>query len=162
MIFPMQRKAIEYLLWLSSSLLLSVGIVLPMFSFQKFYIFNDTFSLLGGVLYLLEQGEILLFLILSVFSIVLPLYKMVLAFLLVNNRIQDAGQKMRIVKRLAVIGKWSMSDVFVIAVLAATVKLNMIATIEVHTGLYIFGSGVIVSMILVHTLLSDYELKPVA
>jgi len=158
----LQRKIVEYLLWLSSSSLLIVGIVLPMFSFQKFYIFNDTFSLLGGVLYLLEQGEILLFLILSVFSIVLPLYKMAIIFLLVNNRIQDAEQKMIIVKRLAVIGKWSMTDVFVIAVLAATVKLNMIATIEVHAGLYVFGAGVIISMLLVHSLLSDYELKPVA
>lgn len=157
----LQRKTVEYLLWLSSSLLLIVGIVLPMFSFQKFYIFNDTFSLLGGVIYLLQQGEIALFLILSAFSIVLPLYKMVLVFLLVSNRIQDVEQKMRTVKRLALIGKWSMTDVFVIAVLAATVKLNMIATIEVHAGLYVFGSGVILSMLLVHRLLSDYELKPV-
>ena len=54
-----------------------------------------------------------------------------------------------------------MVDVFVIAVLAATVKLNMIATIEVHIGLYLFGSGVIMSMLLVHSLLSDYELKPI-
>ncbi|WP_161957569.1 paraquat-inducible protein A [Mariprofundus sp. EBB-1] len=158
----MKRKIVEYLMWFSSSLLLAVGIVLPMFSFQKFYIFNDTFSLLGGVLYLLDQGEIALFLILSVFSIVLPMYKMVLAFLLVSNRLKDTEQNMRTVKRLAVIGKWSMTDVFVIAVLAATVKLNMIASIEVHVGLYVFAAGVMISMLLVHTLLSDYELKPIA
>ncbi len=132
-----------------------------MFSFNKFYIFNDTFSLLAAVAYLLQQGEIFLFLILFAFSIVLPLYKIALLFLLVSNRITEEEQKIRTVNRLAIIGKWSMADVFVIAVLAATVKLGMLASIEIHTGLFVFGSGVITSMLLVHTLLSEYELRPV-
>ncbi len=150
-----------YLLWFASSILLVTGMVLPMFSFHKFYIFNDTFSLLGGVSFLLQEGELFLFLILFAFSIALPLYKMLLSFFLVSNRIKEAGHKTQTVKRLAIIGKWSMTDVFVIAVLAATVKLGMIATIEVHVGLYVFGAGVITSMLLVHKLLSGYELKPV-
>lgn len=158
---PLQKKVIEYLLWLSSSILLISGMILPMFSFQKFYIFNDTFSLLGGVAYLIEEGEILLFLILFVFSIILPIYKMVISFLLVSEYIKDADHKLRTLKRLAFIGKWSMTDVFVIAVLAATVKLDMIATITVHAGLYVFGAGVLISMLLLHKLLAGYELKAV-
>ncbi|MDX8395606.1 MAG: paraquat-inducible protein A [Mariprofundaceae bacterium] len=145
---------------LSSSLLL-IGMVLPMFSFQRFYIFNDTFSLLGGVLYLLEQGELFLFVILFSFSIALPIYKMALSFLLVGDRIHDVEQKIKAVNQLAMIGKWSMTDVFAIAVLAATVKLGVIATIEVHAGLFVFGSGVITSMLLVYQLLSGYELRPI-
>jgi len=133
-----------------------------MFSFNKFYIFNDTFSLLGGVIFLLQEGELFLFVILFGFSIALPLYKMVLSFLLVSNRIKDPEHKIKTVNRLAIIGKWSMTDVFVIAILAATVKLGMIATIEVHTGLFVFGAGVITSMLLVHRLLVGYELRPVA
>jgi len=135
--------------------------ILPMFSFNKFYIFNDTFSLLGGVTFLLQEGEYFLFLILFAFSVALPLYKMILSFLLVSNRIKDAERKIKTVNRLAMVGKWSMTDVFVIAVLAATVKLGMIATIEVHAGLFVFGAGVIISMLLVNRLLSGYELRPV-
>jgi len=135
--------------------------VLPMFSFHKFYIFNDTFSLLGSVTYLLQKGEFFLFLILFAFSIALPLYKMALSFLLLSNRIREEGRRIKTVKQLAMVGKWSMTDVFVIAVLAATVKLGMIATIEVHVGLYVYGAGVITSMLLVHRLLSGYELRPV-
>ena len=132
-----------------------------MFSFHKFYIFNDTFSLLGSVTYLLQEGEFFLFLILFAFSIALPLYKMALSFLLLSNRIREEGRRIKTVKQLAMVGKWSMTDVFVIAVLAATVKLGMIATIEVHVGLYVYGAGVITSMLLVHRLLSGYELRPV-
>ena len=135
--------------------------ILPMFSFHKFYIFNDTFSLLASIIYLLQEGELFLFLILFTFSVAVPLYKMILSFLLVSNRISEKERKIKIVNRLAVMGKWSMADVFVIAVLAATVKLGMIASIEIHIGLFVFGSGVITSMLLVHTLLSDYELRPV-
>ena len=156
-----ERDLTGYLLWISSSLLLLAGMVLPMFSFHKFYIFDDTFSLLGGVIYLLEEGELFLFLILFAFSIALPIYKMVLSFLLVNNSIKEEERKIKIVNRLAIVGKWSMTDVFVIAILAATVKLGMIATIEVHTGLFVFGAGVITSMLLVHRLLAGYELRAV-
>jgi paraquat-inducible protein A len=156
-----ERKTIKYLLWIASCLLLLAGMILPMFSFNKFYIFNDTFSLLAGSIYLLQEGELFLFLILFTFSIAVPLYKIALSFLLVSNRITETARKIKIINRLAVIGKWSMADVFVIAVLAATVKLGMIANIEVHAGLFVFGSGVITSMMLVHTLLSDYELRPV-
>ncbi|OIO72790.1 MAG: hypothetical protein AUJ57_05300 [Zetaproteobacteria bacterium CG1_02_53_45] len=141
--------------------MLVTGMVLPMFSFHKFYIFNDTFSLLGSVTYLLQKGEFFLFLILFAFSIALPLYKMALSFLLLSNRIREEGRRIKTVKQLAMVGKWSMTDVFVIAVLAATVKLGMIATIEVHVGLYVYGAGVITSMLLVHRLLSGYELRPV-
>ncbi len=157
----MQRITIEQLLWFISSLLLISGMVMPMFSFQKFYIFNDTFSLLGGISHLLQQGELLLFLFLFCFSIALPSYKIVLSYLLVSHRIKDTAYKMKTIKRLLIIAKWSMADVFVIAVLAATVKLDMIATIEVHAGLFVFAAGVIISMIVVQRLLSDYELKPV-
>jgi len=157
--FTTNRSA--YLLWFVSSLLLLVGMVLPMFSFHKFYIFNDTFSLLGSVIYLLQQGELFLFLILLAFSIALPVYKMILSFLLVSHAIQDPQRKIKTVRWLAIIGKWSMTDVFVIAVLAATVKLGIIATIEVHVGLFVFGSGVITSMLLVYKLLAGYELRPV-
>ena len=156
-----KRDVTGYLLWIISSLLLLAGMVLPMFSFHKFYIFDDTFSLLGGVIYLLEEGELFLFLILLGFSMLLPIYKMVLSLLLVIDRMKDAETKLQVVNHLAIVGKWSMTDVFVIAVLAATVKLGMIATIEVHTGLFVFGAGVISSMLLVHRLLKGYALRPV-
>jgi paraquat-inducible protein A len=86
---------------------------------------------------------------------------MVLSFLLVSRRITETGHKIKAINQLAAIGKWSMADVFVIAILAATVKMDMIASIEIHAGLFVFGTGVIASMLLAHTLLADYELRPV-
>jgi len=155
------KRTMALSLWIISSVLLIAGMVLPMFSFHKFYIFNDTFSLLSSVIYLFGKGEYFLFLVLFGFSIAIPLYKVVLSLLLVSDRIKDTACKLKTVRRLAMIAKWSMADVFVIAVLAATVKLEMIASIEIHIGLIAFGAGVMMSMLLVHVLLSDYELRPI-
>lgn len=66
---------------------------------------------------------------------------------------------MKIVKRLAVLGKWSMADVFVVAVIAATVKMGMLATVQVHIGLLVFGFAVLTSMVLAHKQMSAYELR---
>jgi len=41
---------------------------------------------------------------------------------------------------------WAMLDVMIVALLVVTVKLGAIASIQVHSGLYIFGFGVILLM----------------
>jgi uncharacterized paraquat-inducible protein A len=43
-----------------------------------------------------------------------------------------------------------MLDVFIVAILIASVKLGSIATIEVHYGLYVFATGVIMIMVSAH------------
>ena len=150
----------EYRLWLVSCTLLVSGMILPMFTFQKFFIFNDTFSLLSGVIHLLTQGELVLFLIVTLFSIVTPLYKMYLSHRLAKNKISSPKDKLATVKRLAILGKWSMADVFVISVLVVTVKLGAMAEVQIHIGLFVFCLGVFLSMFSVHRQLSEYELIP--
>ena len=43
-------------------------------------------------------------------------------------------------------GKWSMLDVFVVAVLVVTVKLGAIASVEARYGLYAFTVAVFLTM----------------
>lgn len=47
-------------------------------------------------------------------------------------------------------GRWAMLDVLVVAVLIVTVKLGMIASIEIHWGFYVFASAVLLIMLLTH------------
>lgn len=148
-------------LWIISGILFLAGIVLPMFSFQKFYIFNDSFSLLGGILHLLSEGEIFLFFVILTFSIIAPIYKLYLCKVLIAKKNLDQDKRLKIVKQLAVVGKWSMADVFVVSVIAATVKIGMFATVQIHIGLFVFSLAVLSSMVLVHKQMSEYELRPV-
>jgi paraquat-inducible protein A len=136
--------------WFTVSAMLVAGAVLPMFTFSQFYIFNDTFSLASGIFYLLLQGEPLLFLVVFSFSILMPVWKMYLLYRLLHAQDGDNARRHRQLHVLSFLGKWSMLDVFVVAILVVTVKLGAIASITVHFGIYLFSLAVIASMLLTH------------
>lgn len=136
--------------WLTAALMLGVGAALPFFTFTKFFVFDDTFSLFSGIFHLLAEGEPVLFAIVFLFSIMLPVYKMFVLFRLINNRFLEEEIRHRYTSLLMFLGKWSMLDVFVVAMLIMTVKLGGIASVEAHVGLYLFSGGVLASMLLTH------------
>ncbi len=134
--------------WVAVVTMLGVGASLPFFTFSKFFVFYDTFSLFSGIFHLLTAGEPLLFALLFLFSIVMPVYKMFVLFRLINDPMLDERKRRRYTTMLMVLGKWSMLDVFVVAMLIMTIKLGAIASVEVHGGLYLFSAGVLASMLL--------------
>jgi paraquat-inducible protein A len=138
------------LAWFTVSAMLIAGAVLPMFTFSQFYIFNDTFSLVSGIYYLLAEGEPLLFIGVFSFSILMPVWKMFLLYRLLHSQDGDNTRRHRQLHVLSFLGKWSMLDVFVVAILVVTVKLGAIASITVHFGIYLFTLAVLASMLLTH------------
>lgn len=134
--------------WVAVVTMLGVGAALPFFTFSKFFVFDDTFSLFSGIFHLLSAGEPLLFALIFTFSIVMPVYKMFVLFRLINNPFLDELKRRRYTTMLMLLGKWSMLDVFVVAMLIMTIKLGAIASVEVHVGLYVFSAGVLASMLL--------------
>jgi len=137
-----------------------LGISLPMFTLQKFFVVKDTFSLLGGAYELFKAQEVFLVIVILGFSVFTPFLKFVLSWLVLS--IEEVNQTKRLfaIRKLAMICKWSMADVFIIAILAATIKLGGLATVKTHIGLLFFGIYVLLSMILTHRLLSNYSLQP--
>jgi paraquat-inducible protein A len=138
------------LAWFVVSAMLVAGAVLPMFTFSQFYIFNDTFSLASGIFYLLKEGEPLLFVVVFSFSILMPAWKMVLLYRLLHLSERDKERCQRQLHILSFLGKWSMLDVFVVAILVVTVKLGAVANVTVHVGIYLFTLAVLASMALTH------------
>jgi paraquat-inducible protein A len=119
-------------LWLTSFGLFGLGISLPMFTMEKFFVFKDSFSLLSGLYQLLTNGESFLFLLLFLFSVAMPLCKFYFSFRIAFGRLGTAELKLKRIKQLSIVGKWSMADVFVIAVLASTVKVGGLAEVHIH------------------------------
>ena len=152
-----KKTAFDKIIWLVSSLLFVAGVLLPMFSFNQFVVFHDRFSLFESVVYLLKEKEWFLSVALFVFSILAPAYKLYLLGILLRNKETDTRIKAQIIKKLAIISKWSMADVFVVAIIVSTVKLGIIANVTVHIGIVFFGLAVLLSMLLVHRQMSKYE-----
>lgn len=136
-----------------------LGISLPIFSLEKFFLLVDSFSMLTGIYQLWIQGEYLLALIIMIFSVCIPLYKFVLCLRITACNMLDK-RRLPMVNQLLFIGKWSMADVFLIAILAATLKLGGLASVTAHIGLLFFGFSVLSSLWLTHRLLGAYQLTP--
>ncbi len=143
-----------------SIMLFCIGISLPMFTLQKFFVVNDTFSLLGGVYQLVLAKEALLASVIFGFSVVTPILKFSLSWLVLSIDEVNESKRLFAIRKLAMICKWSMADVFIIAILAATIKLGGLATVKIHIGLIFFAAYVLLSMILTHRLLRNYSLQP--
>ena len=117
----------------------AIGIWAPILTLKKLLIIQNTFSILSGIAQLARDGQYGLFLLLTAFTLVLPCFKIAVLFAAWNSKPKHT----RFLGWLSTLGKWAMLDVFVVAVLIASVKLGALATIEVHYGLYVFAAAVI-------------------
>ncbi len=82
------------------------------------------------------------------FSVVFPAVKLLLLFLIWNLEDTQSMRHRRNLKWLATYSKWSMLDVFVVALLVVTVKLGALAQAKVEFGLYAFAASVILTMLI--------------
>ena len=53
--------------------LLAIGLVAPIITLEKFVVVENTFSVISGIVQLLKEGQWFLFLVITGFSVVLPL-----------------------------------------------------------------------------------------
>ncbi len=127
-------------------LLLFGGLTLPFVEVQRFFIFTEAFSLLEAMRTLVEEGEVLLAGVVLLFSVLFPLLKLGIAVQIWwLTEVGDAGFRVRL-HRLEVLGKWSMLDVFVAALVIFSVKMSAVADATTRPGLYCFLAAVVLSM----------------
>ncbi|WP_019448651.1 paraquat-inducible protein A [Cupriavidus sp. BIS7] len=108
-------------------------------------------TILSGVLYLWLSGSHMLAGVVLVASIVVPLLKMmILTLLLVSVHLKSTWrirQQTRLYGLVEVIGRWSMLDIFVVALLASLVRAGALATIIPGAGALAFASVVVMTML---------------
>ena len=121
------------------------GIFLPFTTVTKLWLFENQISVCRGLVVLWDAGELFLFLILFVFTICFPLVKInaLLALWLYPRLTADEARTF--FKFVSHLGKWSMLDVFVIAILVLTVKSGGVASIKVASGFFLFFAAVMLT-----------------
>lgn len=107
----------------------------------------ETYSLLGGIRQLWEQHEAALALIIGGFSLVFPLVKNALLVLATTRLLPLTAPHRRSLHAFAAkTAKYSMLDVFVVAVLVVVVKLGDSTEVQVRSGLFLFCAAIALSM----------------
>ncbi|MGH1461092.1 MAG: paraquat-inducible protein A [Neptuniibacter sp.] len=131
-------------------ILLIIGLVSPMMTMSKFYFFESSFSVIGGVAQLFQEGKWLIAIIVALFSIIIPLIKLTFLLMLTKKSAETSNNQKHYLKLMHEYGRWAMLDVLVVAVLIVTVKLGAVASVEIHWGLYVFAAAVVLIMFLTH------------
>lgn len=107
-------------------------------------------TILSGVFFLIHHGMWPLALIVFAASVVVPLLKLIaLAFLLISVQRRSHWRpvdRTRIYRITEAVGRWSMTDIYVVTILVALVHLGELATIEAGPGAVFFGAVVVITI----------------
>jgi paraquat-inducible protein A len=138
------RPAIPAALLLLASATLAAGLSMPVVTLRSGLV-RDSYSVPEGIADLARSGEVALALIVLAFSVVFPIVKLVLLARVLFRPLPEEARA-RLVRALELLGRWSMLDVFVIAILIGSVHLGILSEAYAERGIYVFGAGILLSM----------------
>jgi paraquat-inducible protein A len=108
-------------------------------------------TIISGILYFLAHGDWPLALVIFSASVLLPLLKiMALSYLLIMVQRKQTllkKEKTRLYLIAEVMGRWSMVDVFVVAILTALVQMGELSSIQPGPAGIAFAAMVILTML---------------
>ena len=108
-------------------------------------------TIMSGVIYFLLHGEWPIGLVIFIASVFVPLAKLfILVYLLISVQRKSQWnpvERARLYRITEAIGRWSMTDIYVVTILVALVKLGNLATIEARAGALFFGAVVVITII---------------
>ncbi len=139
--------------WLLAFILLSgavsftAGILLPLLQMDRLYFFTETPSLLQIIVGLMQEGDLLLGLLVAGFSLVFPLVKFFVLFVesLMVASVSDNSSKF--FKHISMLSKWSMMDVLLVALVIFAAKTSGFAEAITQMGIWFYSYAVLASAV---------------
>jgi paraquat-inducible protein A len=111
---------------------------------------SQTDTIMSGVVYLWTSGSWPLAAIIFIASIMVPASKLIaLTFLLVSVQRRSTWsplERTRLYRVVERVGRWSMVDIYVAAILTAIVQFQALAMIKAGPGAIAFGAVVVLTM----------------
>lgn len=153
---PPDRRKLNYVwAWLAAGIITYIPAnVYPMMSTQTFAGLQGSSeaTILEGVVELIRHGSYDIAAIVFVASIIVPLAKFfAISWLaIVAGRpatIEQAHVRLKVYEVVEFIGRWSMIDVFVVAILSALVQLGFVASIHPGPAAFSFALSVAFTML---------------
>ena len=139
-----KRIDVLVLILISTGLLIQ-GLSLPILTTRQLWNSN-TFSILSGVTALWKDHYVFLAAVIFFFSIVFPFVKLATLFVIWVVPLPERIRR-NTLHFLSLLGKWSMLDVFVSALVIVAVRLGALASAKVEVGLYFFAASVLLAMV---------------
>ncbi len=141
------RRFLLSLTILAASVCLALGISLPIIKLTKFGIWNTEHSLLSTVDVLIKEGQTFLGAIVLIFSIILPIAKLLYLLMVSTLPPAEIARQNRRLHALEWLGKWSMHDVLVLALTIFFVKSQGMYDATSLYGVYFFTAAVVLMIL---------------
>lgn len=105
---------------------------------------------MSGVIFLWKSGSWMVASIVFMASIVVPMFKLIALALLLISVQRNTGwrpqQRAKLFRVVDFVGRWSMLDIYVVAVLVGLVQLQTLAFIRAGPASVAFGGVVVLTM----------------
>ncbi|HHG86657.1 MAG TPA: hypothetical protein ENJ82_18050 [Bacteroidetes bacterium] len=141
---PGLRLALLMLAWVATACYF-IGIHTPVFHSVKFWVFEDEVSLVQSIEAFFVSGEIFIGVIVLTFTLVFPMIKLAYMFWMILS--VPTRWSLRVNKVLAILGKYSMLDVFVLALLLLNLKFDSnLLDMTLESGVIWFTVSILLNM----------------
>ena len=125
--------------------------LLPIMETESLLLGSHTDTIMSGIVLLWKTGSWPLAVIVFIASIMVPMLKMLALMTIliavhrgVSTHCHDFAKLYRL---LELIGRWSMLDIFVVAILVTLVQLQFVAAVTPGKGAAAFGAVVVLTML---------------
>ncbi len=140
------RAFFVFILTLCAGVCLVLGLTQPVIKLTRLYFWTDTHSILSILSALWAGGETFLAAVIFIFSILFPALKLVYIAMAGTLSTFDPMLRGRWFKRIGWLGKWSMLDVLILALLVFYAKAAEFADAVTLPGVYFFSASVFLTM----------------
>jgi paraquat-inducible protein A len=140
------RSFLLGVLIVAASVCLVLGLTLPIVRLTRFYVWTDVHSMISIVAALYNAQEIFLAGVICLFSVIFPFAKLIYLLALYSARQLNSHSQTRFLRRIAWLGKWSMLDVLVLALVIFYAKSTNLADAMSMPGIYMFAAAVMLTM----------------
>jgi paraquat-inducible protein A len=128
----------------ASFVALIVGLLLPAITVRSLF-FSRDLSLIESVLAFLNGGDWFLFIITFLFSVVFPVVKIMTGLALWYFVDTTDAYVRPVIGWLAFLSKWSMLDVFIIALIVLVADGRLLSSADIEVGAIVFSGAVLAS-----------------
>ena len=141
------RRFLLSLAIIGAAVCLALGLTLPIIKLTRFVFWSTEHSLISTVWVLIHDGQTFLGGTVLVFSIVLPVLKLLYLLLVSTLPAAELNRYHRRLKALEWLGKWSMHDVLVLALTIFFIKAQGLYDAASLMGVYFFTAAVVLMIL---------------
>ncbi len=146
--------SLTFALTVAAFLFLLPANLLPMMEVTSLGV-KDASNLMEGVIYFFKSGSFGIGFIIFFASVFIPVFKIASLFYLVALSTKSETKKAmfgtKLYRLIHFIGKWSMLDIFVIALMVSIIQFNNLVRIHTGPAAICFAAAVVLTMLATHT-----------